>query len=316
MKQDVLAALKAGKSLSQIFGRIGHRKYGPCVVSSDTLKRLRKEDGAFDQEVEGMAKANGIANNIAGRNKCYANKAAATHCQRGHPITDANSIYFRKGYRQCRACKDMTDRSAGRPMTREQAAKVIEALREGKTYRAICHGIEGPNTSKRQPDLYIVRHQKLLAFRRANPRFDKQVESLAAKNRTAHFLEAMSKRRIVRAQVYESADDAMEVIRRAVPNTIGYARKQEVISEMALAYVEGRLNIRDIAKRVPEFMQILPAAWARAGSAPRLLICAAGAGSDFRHRDKIRDRSSVPTLTIRHPRALAGGPSRYWDMRA
>jgi hypothetical protein len=78
--------------------------------------------------------------------------ARKTHCKHGHPLSGDNLKITKLGFRHCKACarlyqarhREVKNRLLGRtpskypPIDEAKAAKVLTALREGKTLNTIC----------------------------------------------------------------------------------------------------------------------------------------------------------------------------------
>jgi hypothetical protein len=119
-------------------------------------------------------------------------------------------------------------------MSEDQARRVVEALKGGKTIAEITKS----GTS------YILNNRALLLFRQKHPTFDRFVIRQSTANAKVHLAEARARR----AQVHRApsiADRGVDIfllIRSAVPTTLPAQIRDDVIGAMALEVVEGKLR--------------------------------------------------------------------------
>jgi hypothetical protein len=132
-------------------------------------------------------------------------------------------------------------------MSEDQARRVVEALREGKTIANI--------TSAGKPS-YILKHRALLLFRRKHPKFERLVLRLSTANAKVHHADASAKQaRIYRAPALAAnAVDIFKIIRDAVPSGLPAQTRDDIIGTIALEIVEGKLRPTDVRRRVGEYI--------------------------------------------------------------
>jgi hypothetical protein len=249
LKERVLEALQKGYSKGNLHGRFwvnGTKVYvpGQFVICRRTLRKLMEQDLEFAQEASALMIQNASTKNREGLAKAAHTKRSMQRCASGaHLLADNNvGIDASRGARFCKECRRATALRGGRPLTAIEARRAVSALQEGATVTDI--------TTSGRPG-YIVSGAKLRTFRRSNVKFDRLIMKLSRQS-VATFRER--RWRTVPEYVQRTAEQALAEIHRSVPSTLPYAHRQDVISSMALAYVEGRLRFSEIPIRVREFV--------------------------------------------------------------
>lgn len=186
--------------------------------------------------------------------KAWETRTNATHCAKGHPFTVENTI-FEKGRgarmrRRCRTCYSATcskNRKSGR--VREATIRlVVNALEEGQTLNRIFGRV-----GNRRVGTKVIDPQRYYHFCKHNPKIGRRLKLLAEKNRLLQC--ADRSRRLIAAPSLMKNDGlaAYDVIMRATEG-VWEGIRQDVIGDLFVAVGEGRLKLREIAARLPEFI--------------------------------------------------------------
>ena len=167
-------------------------------------------------------------------------------CQRGHAIVGDNLLVVLNGDRRirCRTCSRQPHRHSGN-LTEPTVRKIVGLLNDGATFNML-DGRSGDHKSLPK----VIAGNVLSRFIKANPKLGAWMKKKSAENGRVRFLAAMAARRqkITAPTVIRGANEAMHLISRAVPRS--FLRRDEIISLMALAYVEGQLKLTDIVQAV------------------------------------------------------------------
>jgi hypothetical protein len=241
MAGECMARLKAGSTVRKL--SLGLRQVGPGLVTVGRFKKHCELHPEWAAEAWRISKANTKAARSAGFR-------ALTHCKHGHPLSGDNLYLYVSHGRHERKCLRCNKRLAefGRRMSEEQARRVVEALKGGKTIAEITK--TGPS--------YVLNNRALLLFRQKHPKFDRFVVRQSTANAKVHLAEAGARR----AQVHRApsiADHGVDIfmlIRSAVPATLPAQIRDDVIGAMALEIVEGKLRPTDIRRRVREYVTL------------------------------------------------------------
>lgn len=188
-------------------------------------------------------------------------------CKRGHEVTAANAYFRNDGFPECKKCRNLASRKSAkspkRTLTEQKARLILETLHNGGCIRLITNGVKGNISRNKQRYVQppICSNYELRNFRKAHPKFDAIVTELAAKNaavarsgrygnRPPRKLPALT----LRSKRGQTA--AIDIVNRATQRICPTIR-DEVRSEMNLAISEGKLNVRDVPSRVPEFIALI-----------------------------------------------------------
>lgn len=139
MAIEFMEKLKAGSTIRKLTG--GGKLLGPAMVSDNRFKKHCEMHPEWAAEARRISEVNRrFGSGSRTRN--------LTHCPSGHPYSGENLFYTKEG-RRCRICYNRSH-NENRTMSEEQARRVVEALREGKTIANI--------TSAGKPS-YILNHR-------------------------------------------------------------------------------------------------------------------------------------------------------------
>lgn len=188
-----------------------------------------------------------------------AKKRAMTHCFRGHSLAGAPVRRDKKGYlhRECVECDRIYQGSIIKP---DALIAVTAALTDGATINQVIRGAPkggGPRNSR----LQLTNVKSFYRYRRENPAFDSFVLT-CIQNRvwTPMMVEPNSHH-----YVWDPDDD--RVIRAMLPG--GFQGRDDVVQSIFLALFEGRLDRRDLEKRLRRFIAMYdkehPTKYARFG---------------------------------------------------
>lgn len=257
----VMEALKKGMTARQIYGATNEIDKSTLFYTEygKTPKRKRTKAIWTDEGVKAYALAHPIwghefsclatANAKASHYERASWNRDKTHCRKGHLLIGDNvAIYSRKGrddhFRRCRTCQRDRDKTSS--ISPQQARAALIALRSGETIASITGG--GKPT-------FVLSHKTLMALRRSDPKLNKLIVDLSAKNAKPRWLEAMRKRRVLVASPALSHNmSALDQISAAVPRYIPDSDRQDIIADMWTAIAEGQLNPSDIAAKVNRFV--------------------------------------------------------------
>jgi hypothetical protein len=177
-----------------------------------------------------------------------------THCPQGHQFSGTNLVVKKSGMRGCRTCMREQWRRRNREgsITKTTVLRVFEALHAGKTINNITNGRIG---NRRAPGMKILPLSRLQTFKRRYPQIGRRIDKLAARNReTARQQGIVTRRsfycRPMSSDVGEIAFAAITMATTCLPDHI----RDDVRSAMFLAVAEGRLNPRDAASSVRDFI--------------------------------------------------------------
>jgi hypothetical protein len=170
-------------------------------------------------------------------------------CRHGHAMVGDNiKIRIAKGrpVRRCVACERSGWRQTNKTGALREATvrRIVAAINEGAT-RVNLDGRRGDNGNAMPR---IVAPSRLRLFIETNPKLGKWMTTRLDANAKTAFHNAMAKRRISAPAIIRNASEAMQLISRAVPRS--FAQRDEIISLMALAYVEGQLKLADVVQAV------------------------------------------------------------------
>jgi len=241
MADECMARLKAGSTVRKL--SLGLRQFGPGLVTVGRFKKHCEIHPEWAAEAWRISKAN----TKAARSARF---RALTHCKHGHPLSGDNLYLYVSHGRHERKCLTCNKRLAefGRRMSEEQARRVVEALKGGKTIAEITKS--GPS--------YVLNNRALLLFRQKHLKFDRFVVRQSRANAKVHLAEAGARR----AQIHRApsiADHGVDIfllIRSAVPTALPAQIRDDVIGAMALDVVEGKLRPTDIRRRVREYVTL------------------------------------------------------------
>jgi hypothetical protein len=186
---------------------------------------------------------------MAGRQLSY-NFPKIRFCKRGHAIIGDNITFlFNEGKRWigCRTCNRAraTRSLKSRMPTEAKARQVYSELLDGKTIHQI---VESRHNR-------IIRMELLTNLFRKFPKVEKQFRSISTKNGAAH-REALKLARpiIVAPSIIRATDDIVEEIEAVVPGHLPPDHRADVIQNIWLAVLEGRLKRSEIAERAREYI--------------------------------------------------------------
>ena len=184
-----------------------------------------------------------------------------TGCPQGHSYSPENTYIDSRGYRTCIQCRreqarkaDLKRREAGPPtggrlrglLKPHEIMLITEGLRAGKSERQM--------TMPRSPD-FVCHANRFIAFKKNNAKLWKPFAKIAKNNARANVAAAHARRLSAwqhRARL--NPDDIMRMVSQAVPITLPRDVRDDAVSMMALAVLEGRLKPKDIAARAREFV--------------------------------------------------------------
>jgi hypothetical protein len=189
-----------------------------------------------------------------------------SQCRHGHPLTDDNIRLQKVGERMARMCRicslernkrgykrwvvgqrkkglmyaGYTKGNISRTVGREQVEQVFEAVRIGGMMKA-AHPILAP--------------AKLGAFLFFNPKIRADLKKIATAAR-AEMAPIIAAPAIVRspALVTQFAEHVFARIHQAVPMRLSKDHRDDTISDMTFAWIEGRLEADDVERRAKEFV--------------------------------------------------------------
>jgi hypothetical protein len=223
----MMAALRDGQTL---------RKFG---VVPARLEAYFKANPEYEREARPLIQAN----NEAARLQKGAHHRIKTHCKNGHPFAVYQRLNLNKGCitRQCRQCE--RDRiKLGGLVKPEVIVKVRAALDRGLTINAITAGSRPTR---------LLAHHALSRYRRENPEFDRFVLA-----RTKDSNSRGQKLRYQRARneaVLDQNNDYYK-IRALLP--ANFPDKDDVVSDIFEALLNGSLRREDVGKRVRDYIRI------------------------------------------------------------
>jgi hypothetical protein len=189
-----------------------------------------------------------------------------THCKKGHPLFGENLLIDKRGFRGCRACLKQAKQESfrrNRDAINEKRSKRVRALRRAGQHR---HGYTANVTrsfSREQVEQAIeaVRETKKLAavsevlgpwkgkaFLFFNPKLKAQLKKLTVRSSTL-----ISRPAIV--ATHSNALRVLDLIAAAVPRSLPRDQRDDIISNITLAVLEGRLKQSQIACQVKEFIR-------------------------------------------------------------
>jgi hypothetical protein len=183
-----------------------------------------------------------------------------THCRRGHPYVDG-SWYYRTDKKtkakRCRICdrenQSTPKRKAARAryMMREQTAQlVLLEVQAGHSLTRIIEGKQGDKRVARQ----IVSRPSFNNYMRAHPDYAKLINKLRKDNKKLWAHVGRPRKLLIAApSIIKTSDNAFELIERHVSNRLPYNDRMDVIGSMLLAYMEGRLKLKDIPTAADAF---------------------------------------------------------------
>jgi hypothetical protein len=270
---ECMEALKRGLTLRRI---TGGGSLGKPIVS---LTKLNAHCAAYEvwgAEAMRLARANAKAVDKGHRRK-------QTHCKFGHPLSGSNVRTEGPGrrFRRCLACQKRQEASPPLP-TAETIEAVTAALNGGKTITQICHGVlDGKAVA--EP---ILQFRNLKRYRVLNQDYDRFIREASAKNKTLDHLRrypAASRRKLIQPSslvrgptltgvIAGPSHEIFTVVDRAVPRNLDFETRKEVMSEMMLAILEGKLTLEEAPLRYREFLRItnrmFPTQYAKFGGSP------------------------------------------------
>jgi hypothetical protein len=218
-----------------------------------------------------------IAQATADAKKTLTNRqrmAARTHCPNGHLITPETTRMVRGRYgwkhRECTICRQESYQRSRSRYTAEQLEAAISQIRNGATIADV--------TSNQR--LNIIRSEALTAALQQRPELGAIIRPLSAKNASDTRKQIWVKWRLANPRerppqfVHRSrgtkiillgptltgiiaapAHEIFTAVDNAVPRNIDFHQRKEVMSEMMLAILEGRLTIEDCRGRYREFLR-------------------------------------------------------------
>ncbi|GMP11864.1 hypothetical protein TM239_63470 [Bradyrhizobium sp. TM239] len=258
---ECMEALRNGLTLRRI---TGGGKFGKMIVSLTKFKAHCAAYPAWGAEAMKLARANAKAADFG-----KGHKRNLTHCKQGHPLSGDN-LYIAPGRRErkCMTCTKLRY-STPRPPTAGQIERATELLNGGSSLNLVCTGkIAGKLV---QEPLFSYR--KLRFYRAQHPAFDLLVKSATAgSNSRAQLrrwaIDPTGGRRIITPRKLLTREPALTgviagpshevftVVDRAVPRNLDFETRKEVMSEMMLSILEGKLTLDDAPLRWREFLRI------------------------------------------------------------
>lgn len=261
LADEFMRRLTAGHTLRKITS--GDKKCGPALVTPGRFKKHCEMHPQWGAEAMRLARANAKAADYG-----KGHKRNLTHCKFGHPLSGEN-LYIAPGRRErkCMACTKLRY-STPRPPTDEQIQRATELLNGGNSLNLVCTGkIAGQLV---QAPLFSYR--KLKFYRAQNPEFDLLVKSATAdSNSRAQLrrwkLNPVRSRRIIVPRtltrqptltgiIAGRSHEIFTAVDRAVPRNLDFETRKEVMSEMMLAILEGKLTLEEAPFRYREFLRI------------------------------------------------------------
>lgn len=179
-------------------------------------------------------------------------------CRHGHALTPDN-VYTRPGgrVRECRSCQRLARKKHARSIEigEKVMRRVMLALDEGLTLNRIA-GLGGP-AGKRYVGGKIVDLARLRLFCEAKPRLGKIIRAKAEANRVAIKVATNQGRHptVASPSIIRATENIMDVIDAAVPRHLPKDHRDDVIQNVWLAVIEGRLKRSEIAARAREFVR-------------------------------------------------------------
>jgi hypothetical protein len=178
-----------------------------------------------------------------------------THCHRGHPLSGDNLYPRKDGGRDCRACRVLWKEKHHRRVMRNYAKR---RRAEGKFHYGylpsvvkrtdpglLRHAIEMVRqTGSRAAAHELIGYQRWRAIMAYEPRLKRQVQKLIVRRRTV----------VVAPSIIRATDDIMDAIEAAVPRHLPPDHRADVIQNIWLAVLEGRLKRSEIAELAREYI--------------------------------------------------------------
>lgn len=258
---ECMKAFRNGLTLRRI---TGGGKLGKMIVSLTKLKAHRAAYPEWGAEAMRLAAVNATAANDG-----KGHRRNQTHCKFGHPLSGSN-IRFEgpvRRFRRCLACQRRQEANPPLP-TAETIEAVKAALVGGKTISLICNGVFDGKVGVAEP---ILQFRNLKRYRTLNPDFDEFVREATTKNRTTNHLRrypSVRRRRelvvprvslrgpTLTGVIAGPSHEIFTVVDRAVPRNLDFETRKEVMSEMMLAILEGKLTLEEAPRRYREFLRI------------------------------------------------------------
>jgi hypothetical protein len=181
-----------------------------------------------------------------------------THCIHGHSLSDAYVSIQLGGYikRDCRTCWGIRSRRAS--VIKPEIAKKVEVL--------LLRGVPTSRFTKPGP-AYLVQHKVFTRFRLENS----YINGLVAKNRIDAIRRGQQLRRLQDKNegIREQNNDYFR-IRAMLP--AGFPDKDDVVSDIFEAILEGSLKREDVRVRVQNYItahnRMFPTKYAKFGDSP------------------------------------------------
>lgn len=277
---ECMEALRSGLTLRRI---TGGGSLGRMIVSLTKFKAHCAAYPLWADEAMRLARANAKAADYG-----KGHKRNLTHCKAGHPLSGEN-LYIAPGRRErkCMACTKLRY-STPLPPTEEQIQRATELLNGGGSLNLVCTG----KVAGKLVQAPLFSYRKLKFYRARNAAFDLLVKSATAGSNSRAQLRrwnigpGRSKRIIVpRALTREPtltgiiagpSHEIFTVVDRAVPRTLDFETRKEVMSEMMLAILEGKLTLEEAPLRYREFLRItnrmFPTQYAKFGNSMLLSL--------------------------------------------
>jgi hypothetical protein len=166
------------------------------------------------------------------------------------------NLYYRAdrgGRGECKACRNLAHNRYEAKMPAEQKVqRLIEAARSGLTINNVCYGQRGTRACK-VPHLFVMHRPQLDTLAAASPTLGKRLFRMFRKNElNAKIQGGFSRRKSAAPSIIRASDDIMDEIESAVPCYLPLDHRADVIQNISLAVLEGRLKRSEIAERARE----------------------------------------------------------------
>jgi hypothetical protein len=181
-----------------------------------------------------------------------------THCVHGHPLSGDN-LYIRLDrpeHRECKRCRHLAvKRYQARLPSEQSVRRLIEAAKSGQTIKNVCYGQRGRRKTK-VPGLFVMHREQLNTLAVASPPLGERLFRMFHINETSARIEGAKSRRVHPSpSIIRATDDIMEVIAAAVPRYLQRDHRDDVIQNIWLDVLQGRLRRSDIAARTREYIR-------------------------------------------------------------
>ncbi|WP_342728885.1 hypothetical protein AAFG07_20910 [Bradyrhizobium sp. B097] len=259
----IIERLESGEALRTIIGGFGRTP----ICSRKAFFRHCELHPEWGRRALALANARSKSRVLDG---CKKRVAARTHCSRGHELTPENTtlvIVKRNGWRhrECKICRAQWN-LRGR-YTREQLAKVVDIVKGGGT---LTDATKGKGA--------IIKCVGLQTAFRDNPALEAELRPLSQLHARAKLKLAWGNWRSTRPpSIIRPRSGRISIVSReptltgvlaaqphivfttideVVPKTLEFERRREVVSEMMLAVLEGRLQLENAKAAYPSFLTV------------------------------------------------------------